>query len=34
MQLAVDEGFITLLEKEEFIHPAFASSTDAGVLGK
>ncbi|TAG72086.1 MAG: hypothetical protein EAZ23_15955 [Oscillatoriales cyanobacterium] len=34
MQLAVDQGFITLFEKEEFIHPAFASSTDAVVLSK
>jgi hypothetical protein len=34
MQLAVDEGYITLFEKEEFIRPAFASSIDAAVLGK
>jgi len=34
MQLAVDKGYITLEEKEEFIRPAFASSTDAAVLGK
>ncbi|MEG3836094.1 hypothetical protein QUA46_16690 [Microcoleus sp. MON2_D6] len=34
MQLAVDKGYITLEEKEEFIRPAFASSTDAVVLGK
>ncbi|MEG4322054.1 MULTISPECIES: hypothetical protein [unclassified Microcoleus] len=34
MQLAVDKGYITLFEKEEFIRPAFASSTDAVVLGK
>ncbi|UNU23754.1 hypothetical protein D0A37_07685 [Microcoleus vaginatus HSN003] len=34
MQLAVDKGYITLEEKEEFICPAFASSTDAVVLGK
>ncbi|MBD1814043.1 hypothetical protein NDA07_21775 [Microcoleus vaginatus DQ-U2] len=34
MQLAVDKGYITLGEKEEFIRPAFASSTDAVVLGK
>ncbi|MEG3909968.1 hypothetical protein QT979_19080 [Microcoleus sp. w2-18bC1] len=34
MQLAVDKGYITLEEKEEFIHPAFASSTDVVVLGK
>lgn len=33
MQLAVDEGYITLEEKEEFISPAFAS-TDAAVLSK
>lgn len=33
MQLAVDKGYITLEEKEEFIRPAFAS-TDAAVLGK
>jgi hypothetical protein len=34
MQLAVDKGYITLEEKEEFISPAFASSTDAAVLSK
>ena len=34
MQLAVDKGYITLEEKEEFIRPAFASSTDAAVLSK
>ncbi|MEG3860794.1 hypothetical protein [Microcoleus sp. herbarium12] len=34
MQLAVDQGYITLFEKEEFISPAFASSTDAVILGK
>ena len=34
MQLAVDQGYITLEEKEEFIRPAFASSTDAAVLSK
>ena len=34
VQLAVDKGYITLEEKEEFISPAFASSTDAVVLGK
>ncbi|MEG4486632.1 hypothetical protein [Microcoleus sp. D2_18a_B4] len=34
MQLAVDKGYITLFEKEEFIRPAFASTTDAVVLGK
>ncbi len=34
MQLAVDKGYITLFEKEEFIRPACASSTDAVVLGK
>ena len=34
MQLAVDKGYITLEEKEEFISPAFASSTDAVVLSK
>jgi hypothetical protein len=34
MQLAVDKGYIALEEKEEFIRPAFASSTDAVVLGK
>ncbi|MEG4045538.1 hypothetical protein [Microcoleus sp. Pol17_C1] len=34
MQLAVDKGYITLSEKEEFIRPAFASSKDAVVLGK
>ncbi len=34
MQLAVDKGYITLFEKEEFISPAFASSTDAVALGK
>ncbi|MEG4582595.1 hypothetical protein QUA71_23710 [Microcoleus sp. MON1_C5] len=34
MQLAVDKGYITLEEKEEFIRPAFASSTDAVVLSK
>ncbi|MEG3976663.1 hypothetical protein QT970_18865, partial [Microcoleus sp. herbarium8] len=34
MQLAVDKGYITLEEKEEFISPAFASSTDAAVLTK
>ena len=34
MQLAVDKGFITLEEKEEFIRPAFTSSTDAAVLSK
>ncbi len=34
VQLAVDKGYITLEEKEEFIHPAFASSTDAAVLSK
>ena len=34
MQLAVDKGYITLEEKEEFIRPALASSTDAAVLSK
>ena len=34
MQLAVDKDYITLFEKEEFIRPAFASSTDAVVLSK
>jgi hypothetical protein len=34
MQLAVDEGFITPEEKQEFIRPAFASNTDAVVLSK
>ncbi len=34
MQLAVDKGYITLFEKEEFISPAFANSTDAAVLSK
>ena len=34
MQLAVDKGYITLEEKEEFIRPAFASSTDAAVWSK
>ena len=34
MQLAVDKGYITLEEKEEFIRPAFASSTDVVVLSK
>ena len=34
MQLAVDKGYITLFEKEEFIRPAFASSTDAAVFSK
>ncbi|MEG4586168.1 hypothetical protein QUA54_13270 [Microcoleus sp. MOSTC5] len=34
MQLAVDKGYITLKEKEEFISQAFASSTDAAVLSK
>ncbi len=34
MQLTVDKGYITLEEKEEFISPAFASSTDAVVLSK
>jgi len=34
MQVAVDKGYITLEEKEEFIRPAFASSTDAVVLSK
>jgi hypothetical protein len=34
MQLAVDKGYITLEEKEEFISPAFGSSTDVVVLGK
>ncbi len=34
MQLTVDEGYITLFEKEELIRPAFASSTDAAVLSK
>jgi hypothetical protein len=34
MQLAVDRGYITLEEKEEFIRPAFASSTDTVVLSK
>ena len=34
MQLAVDKGYITLEEKEEFIRPAFASSTDAALLSK
>ncbi|MEG4405895.1 hypothetical protein [Microcoleus sp. MON2_D5] len=34
MQLAVDKGFITAEEKDEFISPAFASSTDAVVLSK
>ena len=34
MQLAVDKGFITAEEKEEFIRPALASSTDAAVLSK
>ena len=33
MQLAVDKGYITLEEKEEFIRPAFAS-TDAAVWSK
>ncbi|MEP6516502.1 hypothetical protein [Microcoleus vaginatus] len=32
MQLAVDQGFITAEEKDEFISPAFASSTYAVVL--
>ncbi|MGL5064586.1 MAG: hypothetical protein ACRC62_31745 [Microcoleus sp.] len=27
MQLAVDEGYITLAEKEEFVKPAFTSNT-------
>ncbi|MEG4166807.1 MULTISPECIES: hypothetical protein [unclassified Microcoleus] len=34
MQLAVDKGYITLEEKEELSRLAFASSTDAAVLGK
>ncbi|MEG4426305.1 MULTISPECIES: hypothetical protein [unclassified Microcoleus] len=34
MQLAVDKGYITLEEKDEFISPAFSSSTDAAVLSK
>jgi hypothetical protein len=34
MQLAVNKGYITLEEKEEFIRPGVASSTDAAVLGK
>ena len=34
MQLAVDKGYITLEEKDEFISPAFASSTDAVLLSK
>ena len=34
MQLAVDKDYITLEEKEEFISPTFASSTDAAVLTK
>ncbi|MEG4209114.1 hypothetical protein [Microcoleus sp. S13_B4] len=34
MQLAVDKGYITLEEKEEFIRPGFGSSTDAVVLSK
>jgi hypothetical protein len=34
MQLAVDKGYITLEQKEEFIRPAFGSSTDAVVLSK
>jgi len=34
MQLAVDKGYITLEEKDEFISPALASSTDAAVLSK
>jgi hypothetical protein len=34
MQLAVDKGYITLEEKEEFISPAFASNTDTAVLSK
>ncbi|NJM62299.1 MAG: hypothetical protein HC849_22210 [Oscillatoriales cyanobacterium RU_3_3] len=34
MQLAVDEGYITLSEKEEFISPAFASISDPLILNK
>ncbi|MBE9096400.1 hypothetical protein [Tychonema sp. LEGE 07203] len=34
MQLAVDKGFITAEEKDEFISPAFSGSTDAVVLSK
>jgi hypothetical protein len=34
MQLAVDKGYITLEEKEEFIHPAFTSNTDAMVFSQ
>ncbi|MEG5027741.1 hypothetical protein QUB36_05305 [Microcoleus sp. AT8-B1] len=34
MQLAVDKGYITAEEKDEFISPAFASTTDAVVLSK
>jgi hypothetical protein len=29
MQLAVDKGFITAQEKEEFISPAFSGNSDA-----
>jgi len=34
MQLAVDKGFITAEEKEEFISPAFYGNIDAVVLSK
>ncbi|PSB49112.1 hypothetical protein C7B67_17275 [filamentous cyanobacterium Phorm 6] len=34
MQLAVDKGFITAEEKDEFIGPAFSGNTDAVVLSK
>ncbi|WP_373536558.1 hypothetical protein [Microcoleus sp.] len=34
MQLAVDKGYITAEEKDEFISPAFSGNTDAVVLSK
>jgi hypothetical protein len=34
MQLAVDKGFITAQEKEEFISPAFSGNTDAVAIAQ
>jgi hypothetical protein len=34
MQLAVDKGFITAQEKEEFISPAFSGNSDAVAIAQ
>jgi hypothetical protein len=34
MQLAVDKGYITASEKEEFISPAFSGNIDAVAIGQ